>query len=110
MGVFTLALIYTTQLDCKQLIANSLKCKDGGEMITFSPNNVFYPLNKCGSVIWLPHLTGLGYVFYGYILRSDEDSEYYMAAGMLICSALFMYSEFCYFLLWIKYQFNKSIY
>ena len=44
---------------------------------------------------------------YGFLLRNGPKSEYYTAAGAIIYSAIFLYSEFCYFLLWIKYRAGK---
>lgn len=101
--IFVLALLYVIQLDCKQLIENSLnhKKKDA-EVIIFIPSHVFYPLNKCSAVIYIPYLIAAGYLVYA-------QSDYIMTVGALIVSALFMYSEFCYFLLWIKCRLSKQV-
>ena len=106
-GMFALALLYAIQLDCKQLINNSLNSKKNGELIVFAPDTVFWPLNKCGSVIWLPYFVGGICLIYGFTLRHGLKAEYYMTVGMLICSTIFLYSEFCYFWLWVKYCLRK---
>lgn len=105
--VLVLALLYVIQLDCKQLIDNSLNHKKVTEVITFSYSCVFYPLNKLGTLVWAPFLVGLGYAYYAYALRSGEKADSYITIGALTFSAFMMYSEFCYFLLWIKYRLSK---
>lgn len=107
--VLILALLYVIQLDCKQLIDNSLQHKKATETISFSPDCVFYPFNKLGTLVWIPLIIGVGYAYYAYALRSGEKADFYITIGMLIFSAFMMYSEFCYFLLWIKYRLSKLI-
>lgn len=106
LGMFFLALIYVIQLDCKQLIDNSLN-KKNVEIITFEPDGVFWPLSRCTPIIWVPYVLGSICLIFGFLLRNGPKAEYYITSGMLICSATFLYSEFCYFWLWIKYRLEK---
>lgn len=58
-------------------------------------------------MVLIPYIVGGIFMAYGFLLRNGPKSEYYTAAGAIIYSAIFLYSEFCYFLLWIKYRAGK---
>ncbi|HHX2506829.1 TPA: hypothetical protein ACU8BO_002214 [Neisseria subflava] len=106
-GIFIMALLYIIQLDMKQVLDNSLSNKKDKEIIFFAPDTVFWPLCKCQSMVFIPYIVGGVFMMYGFILRNGPKAEYYTAAGAIIYSAIFLYSEFCYFLLWIKYRASK---
>ncbi len=105
--MFFLAFLYVIQLDCKQLIDNSLKYKKSGLTICFAPHSVFWPLSKLQLFIYTPYIVGISFMFYGFSLRSGAKAEYFMTSGMIIFSVLLLYTEFCYFWVWVKYRLIK---
>ena len=59
-------------------------------------------------IIYLPHCLGILLMLYAVMQRGSPESLENMIRGILILSAIFLYSEFCYFCIWVKYFIIKN--
>lgn len=106
------AFMYVRTLNVEDIVNLSIrnfKKTDGdGDTIILSPlHSPFKILKKLPILIYFPYVVAVSLAFYSFVKRDGESSTQSLTISILLFSALFLYSEFCYILLWIKYILNK---
>lgn len=108
MIYFIISLVFIVTVNINQVIENSLKNKPKGNSIFFDKNSVPKLLGKTG-IVYIPILIIVYHLLMGTFLRGNADSMlYHLTVMVLTACSFFLYSEFCYAFLWIKYILNKQ--
>lgn len=108
-----LAFMYTRTLNVQDIVDSSIrnlkKIDGGGDTIILSPQHSSLKIfKKIPILIYFPYAVAIFLAFYAFVKRDGESATHSLTISILLFSALFLYSEFCYAFLWIKYIRNKQ--
>ena len=105
---FVISLIFSISIDVNKVTENSLKNEPKGNSIFFDKTSVPKFLGKIG-ITYLPIIIIVYHLLMGTFLRGSADSMlYHLTVMVLTACPFFLYSEFCYVSLWIKYTFQQE--